>query len=176
MKLNRKVISNIAFFLLIGAMLYPPTKIYFIRFFSFAPSVEQSSTIQLQNYNWSLKGLNTEDLDFNTAKNKVVFVNLWATWCPPCVAELPSIQTLYNDYKDKVEFVFVTNEDWETVSKFYQKRGYDLPTYNRLTQTPKELYSKSIPATYIIDKSGTIVVSEKGAADWNSDKNKRIIR
>ena len=106
---------------------------------------------QLDDYNWQLKELNSESINLSELKGKVIFVNLWATWCPPCVAEMPSIQKLYNDYKDKVEFVFITNEDWQTVNKFYQKRNFNLPTYNPLSKNPKLLSSKSIPATFIIE-------------------------
>lgn len=176
MKFNKKTISNIVFVVIIGLMIYPPTKIYFIRLISFSPSIESvENQKQLSSYNWQLKGLNTDDLDFSKLKGKIIFVNLWATWCPPCVAEMPSIQKLYNDYKDKVEFVFVTNEDWQTVEEFYQKRNFNLPTYNPLSKHPLELSSKSIPATFVIDKKGKIVIDKKGAADWNSSKTRKVL-
>ncbi|MGB0892553.1 MAG: TlpA family protein disulfide reductase [Flavobacteriaceae bacterium] len=176
MKLNKKVLSNIAFVVVIGLLIYPPTKVYFIRLISFSPSIESvDKQKQLENYNWHLKGLNTENLNLSELKGKVIFVNLWATWCPPCVAEMPSIQKLYNDYKDKIEFVFITNEEMEIVNKFYQKRELSLPTYNPLTKYPKNLTSKSIPATFVIDKKGNIVIDKKGAADWNSKKTRAIL-
>ena len=125
MKFNRKTISNIIFVVLIGLLLYPPTKVYFIRLVSFAPStITEEKREELADYNWKLKGLNTETVDFNSLKEKVVFVNFWATWCPPCVAEMPSIQKLYDDYKDKVAFVFISNEDWTTIDTFYKDKGY----------------------------------------------------
>lgn len=171
MKLNRKTISNIVFVVIIGLLLYPPTKVYFIRLVSFSPStITEEKREMLNDYDWKLKGLNTTNIDFNETKDKVVFINFWATWCPPCIAEMPSIQKLYDDYKDKVEFVFVSNEDWTTIEAFYKDKGYDLPTYNILSKVPNQLVSNSIPATFIIDKNGTIVVDKKGPADWNSDK------
>lgn len=176
MKFNKKTISNIVFMILIGLMLYPPTKVYFIRLISFAPSaiVEENREV-LDDYNWKLKGLNAETIDFNSLKNKVVFVNFWATWCPPCVAEMPSIQKLYDAYKDKVEFVFISNEDWSTIETFYKDKNYNLPTYNLLSKVPKQLESSSIPATFIIDKNGTIVVDKKGPANWNSEKIRKLL-
>ena len=176
MKFNKKTISNIVFVIIIGLLIYPPTKVYFIRLISFSPSIENvENQKQLENYNWQLKGVNTQNINLSKAKGKVIFVNLWATWCPPCVAEMPSIQKLYDDYKDKIEFVFITNEDWETVNKFYQKRGFDLPTYNPVTKYPEKLTSKSIPATFVIDKKGNIVIDKRGAADWNSKKTRAIL-
>lgn len=176
MKLTKKTLFNILFVVVIGLLLYPPTKVYFIRLISFSPStITKDNRQALQSYDWNLKGLNTSSIDFNTTKNKVVFVNFWATWCPPCIAEMPSIQKLYNDYKDKVEFVFVSNEKWPTIEAFYKDKGYNLPTYNTLSKIPNQLESNSIPATFIIDKNGTIVVDKKGPADWNSDKIRKLL-
>ncbi|CAM1362855.1 Thiol-disulfide isomerase or thioredoxin [Tenacibaculum sediminilitoris] len=171
MKFNRKTISNIVFVVIIGLLLYPPTKVYFIRLVSFSPSTTtEEQREELVDYNWKLKGLNTTNIDFNETKNKVVFVNFWATWCPPCIAEMPSIQKLYEDYKDKVQFIFVSNEDWTTIDVFYKNKGYDLPTYNILSKVPDQLVSNTIPATFILDKNGTIMVDKRGPADWNSNK------
>lgn len=88
---------------------------------------------------------------------------------------MPSVQELYNAYKDKVEFVFISNEKWNTISDFYIKNGYDLPTYTVLSATPNQLKSKTIPATFIIDKKGTIVVEKRGAANWNSNKTRLLL-
>ena len=176
MKITKKLISNIAFVIVIGLLLYPPTKSYFIRLISFSPSaVSVNDQKELTNYNWQLKGLNTNNIDFNELQNKVVFINFWATWCPPCVAEMPSMQAVYNDYKDKVTFLFVTNENWEKVAKFYTKNGYDLPTYNQLTRRPVLFESNSIPTTFILSKKGKIVVKKKGAANWNSKKTRKLL-
>lgn len=172
----KKNYSNILFLLIIGLLLYTPTRVYFIRLISLTPSVvtEEKREV-LSDYNWKLKGLNTKTIDFNSLKNKVVFVNFWATWCPPCVAEMPSIQKLYNDYKDKVEFVFISNEDWLTINEFYKEKNYNLPTYNILSKVPNRLVSNSIPATFIIDKNGAIVINKKGPADWNSNKIRKLL-
>ncbi len=176
MKFTRKGISNIVFVVIIGLLLYPPTKEYFIKLISFSPSeVSVDERKQLKSYNWKLKGLNTSNIDFNSTRNKVVFVNFWATWCPPCRAEMPSIQELYNDYKDKVEFVFVSNEDWKTISNFYEEYNYVLPTFNILSNIPEQFKSKTIPATFILDKKGNIVVVKKGPADWNSGKTRKLL-
>ena len=176
MKFTKKTISNIVFVIIIGLLLYPPTKVYFIRLISFSPSViTNDKQEKLTDYNWNLKGLNTANIDFNETKNKVVFINFWATWCPPCIAEMPSIQKLYDDYKDKVTFVFISNEDWNTINGFYIKNNCNLPTYNTLSKTPGQLKSNSIPATFIIDKKGNIVTDKKGAANWNSTKVRELL-
>ena len=59
----------------------------------------------LSNYNWTLRDISETDFDFNTAKGKVVVINFWATWCPPCIAEMPSLDLLYQNYKNNDDVV-----------------------------------------------------------------------
>ena len=174
---SKKVLSNILFVIAIGLLLYPPTREWGMRQIAFAPSVKSADKIEFINsYNWELKGLNTQNLNFDEFEDKVIFVNFWATWCPPCRAEMPMIQKLHNDYKDKVAFVFVTNENWETVEKFFNKNGYDLPVYNSLSTPPQKFTeTNSIPASYLIDKKGNILISKTGAANWNSKKVRNLL-
>ena len=176
-KLNRKSISNIIFVIAIAILLYPPSREWFMRQIAFSPSIESSTEVEkLDSYNWTLNGLNTDSLNFKELEGKVVFVNFWATWCPPCRAEMPMIQKLYNDYKDKITFVFVTSEDKSKVETFFDKNNYNLPAYNSVTVPPtKFTETNSIPATYLIDKKGNIRINETGAANWNSDKVRDLI-
>ncbi|MDP3353251.1 MAG: TlpA disulfide reductase family protein [Flavobacteriaceae bacterium] len=165
------MISNILFIAALALVIYPPSRAWIMRQFAFSPSIENvENRALLTNYNWQLKGINTADIDFETTKNKVIIVNFWATWCPPCVAEMPSLQDLYNDYKDKVVFVFVTSEGREKVMPFLEKNNYNLPIYNMSSREPELLSTRSIPATYLINKKGEIVISKTGAANWNSSK------
>jgi len=174
---KKKNISNIVFVIVLAFMLYPPTREWGMRQIAFSPSVEDSDNVEkIDSYNWELQGLNTEGVDFRKLKDKVIFVNFWATWCPPCRAEMPMIQELYNDYKNDVAFIFVTNENWKTVNKFFEKNNYDLPTYNSIGLPPKKLSeTNSIPASYLINKQGEILISKVGAANWNSDKVRKLL-
>lgn len=171
MKFDRKMISNILFIVALAVVIYPPSRAWMMRQFAFSPSIENvEDRAKLTNYNWQLKGINTADLDFETAKNKIIIVNMWATWCPPCVAEMPSLQDLYNDYKDQVVFVFVTSEGAKKVTPFMEKNNYNLPIYNMMSKEPDLLSTQSIPTTYLINKKGEIVIKKTGAANWNSTK------
>jgi len=174
---SKKVLSNVLFVIAIGFLLYPPTREWGMRQIAFAPSVNNVEETEIINsYNWELNGVNTQSVNFNKFEDKIVFVNFWATWCPPCRAELPMIQKLYNDYKDKVVFVFVTNENWNTVKPFFDKNEYDLPVYNSSTRPPQKFTEvNSIPASYLIDKKGNILISKVGAADWNSNKVRNLL-
>jgi thiol-disulfide isomerase/thioredoxin len=174
--ITKKNISNLIFILAMGIILYPPTREWFMRQIAFSPTINTNSTEILNDYDWNLQGLNTPNLNFNEYKGEVVFVNFWATWCPPCRAEMPMIQELYDAYQNKVKFVFITNENWDTVNTFFIDKNYNLPVYNSLTNPPSLFtQTNSIPATYIINTKGTVLVSKTGAANWSSDKVKKLL-
>ncbi len=180
MKFNKKNISNLAFAILLLLFFIPNTRgmmqIFLTRIFSFSPGmVDVEERAQVSSYDWKLHGVNTESMNFNVGKEKVVLLNYWATWCPPCIAEMPSLQKLYNDYKDKVVFVFLTTDDDPELKKFMSDKSYYYPIYRSLSEHPKPFISKTIPATYLIDKKGTIVIDKVGAANWNSDSVRETI-
>jgi thiol-disulfide isomerase/thioredoxin len=105
----------------------------------------------------------------------VVFINFWATWCPPCIAEMPSIQNLYKDYKDKVEFLLVTNDPYSEINEFLSKNNYDFKILRPVTFNKSVFEVSTIPRTFLIDKTGKIIIDETGAANWNSDKVRLVI-
>ncbi len=176
MAFSKGMWSNIIFVIAIAALIYPDSRAWILRQLAFAPSVKtEVKSPTLTDYSWHLKGVNTADLNFESLKREVVFVNFWATWCPPCRAEMPLIQKLYNDYKDKVHFILVTSDDVAKVEAYYKKNGLDLPTYNMYTKEPDLFTTRSIPATYIVSKKAKVVVSTVGAADWNSKKIRRLL-
>lgn len=101
-------------------------------------------------------------------RGRTVFFNAWATWCLPCVAEMPSIEALSASIDDSsVVFVLASGEDAGRVKKFAEEKGVDLPFYVYEGPLPEPLRPKSIPATYIIDGDGSIVYRHVGAANWN---------
>lgn len=150
-----------------------PMQIYLHKGLSY---INQSSVIDKDerktiNYSdFTLISETGEKLNFKSTEGKVVFINFWATWCPPCIAEMPSLQKLYKDYNDRVEFLFITNDKLDKVQAFKAKRGFDFEVFNIISGSQNELKTSSIPRTYIINKNGEIVVDESGAVDWNSKK------
>lgn len=182
MALKKSKCSNIIFFGIIGIIIITyltgplHTVASKIRMTVFPPSVENTKNrVVVEDYKWDLKGINTEDFNFENAKEKVVFVNFWATWCPPCRAEMQSIQNLYDDYKNEVIFIFQTDEKPTVVKDFLTKKKYSLPSYNIYTNPPTEFTVSSIPATYLLNKKGEIVIHKVGAANWNSDKMRKLL-
>lgn len=101
-------------------------------------------------------------------EDKLVFLNVWATWCGPCNMEMPGIQKLYDKYKthEKVSFYIISDEDAGTVNPFIARKGYNLPFYQFAGAYPPALDGNAIPRTYIIYK-GKILVEEVGASQWD---------
>ncbi len=126
-------------------------------------------------FNWELKTIDGEEVRFSDFQEKVVFINLWATWCPPCIAEMPDMQRLYNDYSDKIDFLFISNEDSKPVNQFLNKKGYTFPVYTPLSSYPANFEANSLPTTFIISKKGEIVVHRVGVAQWNSGRMRTIL-
>ena len=148
-----------------------PIKVAFQRLFAFSPdSLETEDQTPLETYNWPLEDMNGNKFNLKQSQGKLVFINLWATWCPPCIAEMPAMQQLYNDYGDKIDFYFVSNEAPGTIVGFMNKKQYDLPVYTRLYAFPADIESNVLPTTMVVDQNGTIVLFETGAKDWDSPK------
>ena len=107
-------------------------------------------------------------IDISKQKGKVLFINFWATWCPPCIQEMPSINTLKKQLNEKdILFLMVDVDDnYKKSSKFMEKNKYDLPVYTAVSSVPQEFLSGSIPTTVIIDKEGKVVGRHEGGADY----------
>ena len=130
---------------------------------------------KISAFAYSLLNLDQETSRQSIGKGEITFLSFWATWCAPCVAELPSIQALYQDYGEDVNFVLVTRENPETVVDFLAKKELDLPVYFPVSQVPEELQSSSIPTNFLIDQEGHILIQENGAANWNSAKVRALL-
>jgi thiol-disulfide isomerase/thioredoxin len=112
-----------------------------------------------------------EKLNIKNTKDKVIFLNFWATWCPPCIAEMPSIQALRNKLKNKEVVVFaMVDADSNLASSlsFMKKNNYDLPVYVQTSAAPESLFNGSLPTTVIINKQGKIVMKHNGVADYDT--------
>lgn len=106
-------------------------------------------------------------------KGKVIFINFWATWCPPCIAEMPSINSLYEKLKGNknIEFIIVdADHNFSKSVPFMQKRRFTMPLYQLAGNVPPGLVNNSIPATTIIDKDSRIVFHQDGSADYSNPK------
>ena len=175
-KSKRSIFLNLLFLGIIILLIIPKTRVALqIILHKGLSYINQSSVIDsedrksIQYSDWELKSDSGETLNFKDTKGKVVFINMWATWCPPCIAEMPSLQALYDDYSDKVEFLFVTSDPFEKVHKFKTANDFDFEAFSIKSGSQPEFRTSSIPRTFVVNKKGKIVIDESGAVDWNSE-------
>ena len=168
--------QNLLFIAILLLLLIPQTRtpiqvaLNKVKVALFSPSAfAKADQQQLKPFTYRLTSLDGTSQNVSIGTGRVIFISYWATWCPPCIAELPSIENLYKDYGDRVDFLLITNEEAPVVAKFMSKKGYSLPAVLPAMQTPEQLFERSIPTTYIIDKTGRIIIKEKGASNWNSN-------
>lgn len=153
-----------------------PIQVFVQRLISFSPAEKPLAEREiLRDFNWQLTGLNGDRINFSRSQGKVAVVNFWATWCPPCVAEMPSFQKLYEAYGNRVDFYFISSENPDRVARFLKKNEYTLPVQLQIHKAPDPLEASVLPTTYIISKSGEIIVDEQGAADWNDKKVRALL-
>lgn len=146
------------------------SKILLNRLFSTAPTIiADDKRAALTGYDWRLKDDNWNFINFEKAKNKVVFVTFWRSWHLPSKAQLNDVQDLYNTYKEKVAFYVITNEERGPVEEFMKKNGYTFPVTYEIVGDPSPLVLLKPPGSYIIDKKGKIAVHQNAIADWRNE-------
>lgn len=178
MRTNLSKILNLAILIGIVLLIIPQTRLPIQVFINkivasvISPSeIDKGQQHILTDYDWKLQSITGESFDFRNAEGRVVVLNFWATWCPPCIAEMPSIQALYDKYQDNddVVFLLVSNEDVSTIKNFMAKKDYSFKVYQAVTDYPKDFEISSIPRTFVINREGHVVIDKSGAANWNSD-------
>jgi thiol-disulfide isomerase/thioredoxin len=135
--------------------------------------LEESGIDLPAEYNWTLEDLNEQPVRFTRFKGKTVFLNIWATWCGPCVGEMPSIARLAENPRlrgKNVEFVCVSTDDSpEPVRRFVRDKDWAM-TILRTQSLPPVFSTEGIPATFVIAPGGRIVAAEVGACDWDDPR------
>ncbi len=175
MKVTKKTILNIALILFILSFFVTPLghygKIFLNRIFSFSPPViEVSQRERITDYDWKLKDAEWNFFNFEKSKGNVIFINLWASWKLPSEAELASIQKMYDKYKGKMDFYIITNENRPPVEEFMAKHDFDFPVTYLIIGEKMPIDPDEVPSSYLIDKSGDVVIYKKKIADWNTSK------
>jgi peroxiredoxin len=142
------------------------------------PAEIKKADVENAEYNLSMTTLDNKPYPLELAKGKVVFLNFWATWCPPCKAEMPGMQRMYDQLsKEGLVMVCVSNENSKTVQKFIKEYKYQFPVYTiQDSAIPGAYVSNAIPITYIISKDGKIVFKHSGSAKWDDPKSIEFLR
>lgn len=133
-----------------------------------SPTATTSSAVP-EYMNVELEGYLVPDANLSDFHGKVIFLNHWGSWCPPCRLEMPSIQALYDTYGDQVEFVMIASERRRGAHiPYLEKEGYTFPVYLPKSPISTEMKARAFPTTIIVDKQGKIRSNDVGAADWNA--------
>lgn len=119
----------------------------------------------------ALRSLDGDPVELSDLQGKVVFLNQWATWCPPCRAEMPAIQKLYESVdRSKIAFVMLSLDDSSQKARdFVQKESFTFPVYLPAAPLPPAFASEAIPMTLILDTQGQIVQRIEGIANYDTD-------
>lgn len=108
-------------------------------------------------------------------KGNLLFINVWASWCPPCVAEMPTIETLYKNVgsHDNIKFILLSmDKNSQKAVDFMESKEFPMPYYFPASGLPNEFRSQYLPTTYIISKEGQVIYKKEGIADYSSDSFK----
>lgn len=133
---------------------------------------EETVAAGSQAANFKLEALDGHTVSLDQLRGKVIFLNVWATWCGPCREEMPSMQTLYDDFKNNKDFVMLAvSQDTKgrsVVAPYVEKNGFHFTILLDPENKVSETYDMSgVPETFIIDRKGQIVAHHMGAFDWS---------
>lgn len=176
--MKKKTIFNLVIILFVLSFFVTPlgreSKIFLIRLFAATPDIHTESG-KVIDFDWMLKEKDNTQFNFEKSKGKVVFVNFWSSWRLTSVAELKSVEKLYKDYSDKVDFYVITNELPKPVDSLKQARGYDFKETYLIIGEKMPFDAERVPSGYIINKKGEVVAESDRVTDWNSEKVRSLL-
>lgn len=176
---NKKNILNGLFIVLILVIVFVPAAKSFMlqglmQIGLFKPNITPNQKeISTDLSSIKFKDAKGSELSLADLNGKVVFINFWATWCPPCLAEMPSIHTLHQKFNADKDVVFImidADSNFEKSQTYMDKRQYKMPVYAMASSIPENLFKGSLPTTIVFDKKGRIAFHEEGAANYASQK------
>jgi thiol-disulfide isomerase/thioredoxin len=131
---------------------------------------EQNPTTAMPSF--KMLTVDNKMVNLSSLKGKKVFVNLWATWCPPCRAEIPSIEKLATKTdKNKVAFVMLAlDNQFEKAISYAAKNKMALPIYYPAENLPPLINVEGIPTTFVFDEQGKLIHQQVGSVDYNTSK------
>jgi thiol-disulfide isomerase/thioredoxin len=180
MKIKKKTFLNIALILFVVSFFVTPlgqySKVGLMQIFSFSPEVvDPSKREKIPFYNWTLKDANWDFFNFERSRGNVILIDFWASWRLPSLPELKSIQGLYDDYGDRVDFYIITNEERLPAEAFMEENGFTFPVTYLYLDSPSPLPSTEPPRSFLIDQQGFIAVDQEGMADWNTSRVRTLL-
>lgn len=174
----KKYLSNGIFIAILAVLLFVPSAKALLlqglmQIGLFNPNISSEKNVVQPVLDLKFKDQNGQVVTLNDLRGKVVFLNFWATWCPPCLAEMPSINKLYEQNKGYDDVVFImldADSNFEKASGYMKRKNYQMPVYQMASSVPEQIFSGSLPTTVVFDKKGRLSFQHAGAANYNSQK------
>jgi thiol-disulfide isomerase/thioredoxin len=176
---TKKGLVNIFFFTVMLVLLFVPSaKALLLQGLMQVGLFKPDTTEKSVDSAADLSGIKFKDaqgreVDLGNLKGKVVFLNFWATWCPPCLAEMPAVNKLYEQYKAHKDVVFLfvdADGDFNKAQQFMNRKKYQLPVFKVASNIPEVIFKGALPTTVVFDKMGRIAYHGQGAANYADQK------
>jgi len=135
---------------------------------------------ETQTFDYSGRFVDMEGKPVNLSnyKGKTVFINLWATWCPPCRAEMPHIEDMYQKVKDteNLEFLMIAlDKEFQKSKKFIDDKEFTFPVVHASYGLNQTLQSESIPTTLVVNPSGEIIFYQEGMSNFDTEEFRNFL-
>ena len=118
-------------------------------------------------------------IDLSREKGRIVIVHFWATWCPPCVEEIPALSRFWEHYRGREDvalYAVSVDKDWKTIDAFTAKNPNRLPFFHDPgNATAKRFGTTQYPETYVVNRSGRVLYRFPGAVSWDDPELQRRI-
>ncbi|ATL48289.1 thioredoxin [Chitinophaga caeni] len=173
--LKKNIVSIILMGMLLLLLVSPDAKAWFLRQVIATgimnPSIEKNVPSSPGSIDFSVTDASGKYINIKDLKGKVVFINFWASWCPPCRAEFPSLQQFYEKYQHNKNIVFITvnlDKNVEIAKAYMEKKQYTVPFLKPAGNIPETIFQGSLPTTVILGKQGNIRLHHEGMANYSS--------
>jgi peroxiredoxin len=139
---------------------------------------DAKATGQVAPMHFTLKDMNGADVNLASFKGKVVLINFWATWCPPCLEEMPAMERLYRQHRE-VGFTLVAvsvDADSKLVAPFVTAHKFTFPVALDPSMSMANTYGvRALPSTFIVARDGTLAALAIGPRHWDNDAAHSLI-
>ncbi|VAX19638.1 hypothetical protein MNBD_NITROSPINAE04-1804 [hydrothermal vent metagenome] len=168
---NGSVFRALLFFMAVGMAMTAPSS-------TAQTLIPYKRVVDAENFH--LKSVNGKRFRFSSLKDKVVLLNFWATWCPPCKKEMPSMERLYKEFKlsgFEVVAVALDKSSPATVKEFIKEMGVSFIALHDPDGITSNLYSVSgVPYSYLVTRESKIAFRVAGGIDWDDESVKSIVK
>lgn len=129
------------------------------------------------DYGWTIRPLGGEPIELEAFRGDVLMINLWASWCTPCVREMETIERLARRLADtEARFLIVAAEGERAVRRHLRRYSYDLPIYLEVDPIPPRFGLRGLPTSWIVDRQGRILARHHGEAVWDTHEVESFVR